>query len=226
MWPLPPLRNDIISVIVGPTHLYCGWLHLDAKKELCLSAFARYELESATHIALYHHLANFIKQYQLTNSFISIALCPPIIYQDMISLSNASPYPRDFDTKKLHQLIWDYQYLYTLDDGNHLFYVKGIQKPHYFEYQLLAQKSDLKLIALTSMYAVHLKAYEQWQGKAFRNTKLSVDLAKCKYQIAKCLDRDAIARMIRISAHADEAKNDLEIVAAMIGSYYCQPGGI
>lgn len=220
MWPLPPIRDDVVSLVMSPTHLYCGHLTKNVKSELQIAAFARYEFERLTHIAITNHTHHFISEHNLFHSFATIALCPPLIHEEFIRLSKASPTPHDFQLKNMQQLIWDSHYLHALEDGNHLFYVKGIKKPFYFEQYLLAHELQLKLNTLTSTYAAQLSAYKNLQGKAFRQAKLSLDLAKHEYHIAACLSRDALARMARVSSSAQEALSYPDIVTSMIGAYY------
>jgi hypothetical protein len=220
MWPLPPIRDDVVSVIISPTQMHCGWLNFDAKKGLRLIAFKSYSLECAHQISIYHHLADFVEHYKLTDAFLSIALASPLMHEEFLRLSKASPDAMDFNAKQFNQLLWDYQYLHALDDGNHLFYLKGIKKPHYFEYQLLAHQTDLKLITLTSSYAAQMAAYKQLYGKAFRQSQLALDLAKHNYNIASCLSRDNIARLVHVYSSASDAWHFKEVIAAMIGSYY------
>lgn len=220
MWPLPPIRDDVVSVFISSTQMHCGWLNFDAKKGLRLIAFKSYPLECAHQISIYNQITDFIGSHKLTDAFLAIALASPLMHEELIRLSKASPQPADFNTKQLHQLHWDYQYLHALDDGNHLFYLKGIKKPHYFEYQLLAHQTNLKLITLTTSYAAQLNAYRQVYGKAFRQSQLALDLAKHNYTIASCISRDNIARLVHVYPPASDAWNFKEVIAAMIGSYY------
>lgn len=226
MWPLPAIRDDVVSVIISPTQMHCGWLSFDTKKGLRLIAFKSYSLEYAHQIAVCNHINTFITQHQLGNAFLSIALASPLIHEEFIRLSKASPRPHDFNTKQLQQLLWDYQYLHALDDGNHLFYLKGIKKPLFFEYQLVAHQTNLKLVAFTSSYAAQLTTYKQLYGKAFRQSQLALDLAKHNYHIAAFLTSDNIARMIQINPAASTVSNNKEIIAAMIGAYYSEQGSL
>ena len=200
--------------------MHCGWISFDTKKGLRLIAFKSYPLECAHQISIYNQVADFIGYHKLSHAFLSVTLSSPLMHEGFLRLSKASPDPIDFNAKQFHQLLWDYQYLHALDDGNHLFYLKGIKKPHYFEYQLLAHQTNLKLITLTSSYAAQLAAYRQLYGKAFRQSQLALDLAKHNYTIAACLSRDNIARLLHIHPIASDAWNFKEVVAAMIGSYY------
>jgi hypothetical protein len=202
--------------------MYCSWLQFDKKRGLQLSAFKEYFLEHAHQLTIYHHLKKFIGEYNLANSFLSIALSSPLMQEEFVRLSKASPQPLDFQLKHFQPLLWNYQYLRALDDGNHLFYVNGIKKTTHFEYQLLAHKAQLKLITFTSTYAAQLAAYVQLQGKAFRHTKLSLDLEKVEYNIAACLNRDALARMLYMHSQPRDQNPAPHILAAMIGSYYME----
>lgn len=222
MWPAPPIRDDVISVIISANQMHCGWLQFDKKRGLQLSAFKEYFLEHTHQLTIYHHLKKFIDEYNLADSFLSIALSSPLMQEEFVRLSKASPRPWDFQLKHFQSLLWDYQYLHALDDGNHLFYVSGVKKTTHFEYQLLAHKTQLKLITFTSTYAAQLAAYVQLQGKAFRHTKLSLDLEKAEYDIATCLNRDALARMLYIHSQPRDQNPAAQILAAMIGSYYME----
>lgn len=222
MWPAPPIRDDSVLVVIEPTHIYCGWFAYDTKKQLHLAAFESYSLEHVNQLTVTHLLNNFINLHKLTHAFVSFALSSPLMLQEFVRLSKASPTPLDFQSKQFYHTLWDYEYLHALDDGNHLFYLKGIKKSTYFEYQLVAYQTNLKLISITSCYAAQLAAYRKFYGATFRQSQLALDLAKHEYHIADSLSRDKIARLIHISPSATIAWHNTQIVAAMIGSYYCQ----
>lgn len=222
MWAVPPIREDVIAVIITTNHLQCGWLHLDVKKRLRLSAFAVYPLENASYLSIHNHLDHFKKAHNLTHSFLTIAADKPIVHQELARLSKASASHADFQSKQLQNLLWSYHYLHACDNGNHLFYINGIKKPTLFEYQLLAQSLQLKLITVTSLYAAQLAAYTHFQGKAFRHTKLCLDLEKNQYNVAACLDRDAIARMLSMGSYAHTIQEYPDALIGMIGSFYSE----
>ena len=50
MWPLPPIRNEHITVAISPTHIALGWINSSPKYPLILNAYQsnRVEVASAT----------------------------------------------------------------------------------------------------------------------------------------------------------------------------------
>lgn len=204
--------------------MHCGWLQTSAKNRLNLVAFETYPLEYAHQLSISSHLTEFIKRHNLAHSFLSVALSSPLAHEEFVRLSKASPSLNDFALKQTPQWIWQYHYLHALDDGHHLFYLKGIKKSHYFEYQLLAHQTNLNLVVLTSNYTAQLKAYQHLYGKAFRQSQLSLDLAKNNYNIAACMSRDNIARLMQVNPAAQSAWNFKDILATMVGCYNLEKG--
>lgn len=85
MWPLPPLRDDVISLVIKSPYMHCAWLNRNSKNAVHMSAFASYELEHAAYITIEHNLKQFIEDHNLAHSFLSVALTPPFIHEEFFT---------------------------------------------------------------------------------------------------------------------------------------------
>lgn len=220
MWPQPPLRNNVVSIIITPNSIHCGWITAHKKEYLYLAAYEVHQVECTTIPAIRHHITHFVEQYHLQHSFCMVALNAPLMHEEFVRLSKASPSPGDFSHKSLYQLLWDFHYLYGLDDGSHLFYVRGIKKSVLFEYELLAKQTDLILTAVTSQYAAQLNAYAYVYGPAFRQSQRALDLIKYEYKISQSIKKETLSQLLKINPALDQTILEPSIQAAMIGMYY------
>lgn len=220
MWPQPPIRNNVVAIIITPNSIHCGWITTYKKNYLYLSAYEMHPIECNIIPAIRHRITQFVEKHRLQHSFCVVALSAPLMYEELVRLSKASPILIDFSNKSLFQLLWDYHYLHGLDDGNHLFYVRGIKKSVLFEYELLAKQADLLLTAVTSQYAAQLNAYARVYGPAFRQSQRTLDLIKYEYKIAQSLKKETLAHLLKIDTQLDCTVIDSEIRATLIGMYY------
>lgn len=220
MWPKSAQTHNLVALIVGPHSFSCALLVPSNKGALLLAAHENHALECINAPALRQHTKEFVARYQLKNSFFSIALTAPLIHEELTRLSKASPHPADFSPASLHHLLWDYQYLHGLDDGNHVFYVKGIKKSVLFEYELLARHTELVLTMVTSTYTAQLNAYARIYGKAFRQSQRALDLIKHNYKISESLNTQTVSQLLKMSSAIAPHTVDIGTQAALIGIYY------
>jgi hypothetical protein len=151
-----------------------------------------------------------------------MAIEAPLIHEQLIRLPHASPGPADFKTPLLKKMVWDYRYLHALEDnGQHLFYVCGIQRPTLFAYQLLAHTSNLHLASMTSSYMALLQAYRAIFGPSFRSSQLALDMIKHHYQLQNVLSADSIARLLHLSKPLNLAEHKGSLLT-MIGLHYSE----
>ena len=220
MWPLPPLIDEHVTIIINPTHLICAWISESKKQPMILKAYQSSLLDTSSVNTIAEHVNQFLMRNNLKNSFLHVALASPIVHEELLRLSKASPRPSDFNNPELKKLLWDYRYLHLLDDGHHLFYLTGISRAALFAYQLLAHKSNLTLTSITSSYMALLQSYRQLFGPAFRQSQLGIDLIKTDYQLEKSMSTDSIMRMMSIkpTVTIDVEKQKLPLLT-MIGLY-------
>lgn len=198
MWPLPKIQYEQICILIDASHATCAWISPTSKKQLSLKAYKTITWENSS-LVLAHELVNFVSEYKLQNALLNIALATPLIYEQLLRLSTASPTINDFANPMLKKMVWDYRYLHTLDDGQSLFYVCGVSRPVLFAHQLLAQKTSLNMMNITSSYMALIQAYRTLFGPTFRRSQMALDLMAHQYALEKSINIDSIARLLTIS---------------------------
>lgn len=196
MWPLPKIQEKKICLTLNDSHATIAWIETFGHKNI-LRAYDIIEWH-ASNKALAHQLKLFISKHQLSHSFLSISLASPLIYETIIRLNSATPARQEIATDHLKKMLWDYRYLHTLDNGQSLFYVCGINRATVFAQQLLAHNAQLILTTVTSEYMALIHAYSRMFGSAFRRSQLAMDLIKHDYKIEKSICSDSVARLLMI----------------------------
>lgn len=218
MWPLPSITDEYIALVINPTSLTCGWITDSQKHIPTLKGYQIYDCTTTSHPEA---LAQFIQAYALKYSRIGIAITTEHIHEQLIRLSHASPHPHAFLSEKFKTMIWDYRYLFALDDGQHLFYVCAMPRPFLFSKQLLAYAVNLQLTTLTSGYMAIIHTYRTLFGSAFRNSTLARDMLGFNYKLEESIKVESLLRLINISPSLslDVSQNKIALLT-MIGLYY------
>jgi hypothetical protein len=199
MWPLPRNRNEHVAICIDASSIACAWITHSKKHPFILNAYKRAPLESSSQIHIIDHLSYFIRTHKLTHACASLSIASPLLYEQFVRLSKATATVNDFDLQSLKKMMWDYRYLHMLDDGDHLFYVCGISRPKLFAQQLLAYKTGLHLLRVTSNYTAMIQAYRALNGAAFRKSQLALDMIQSNYRIYERISNDSICRLLHIS---------------------------
>lgn len=199
MWPLMPLNNKHIVLVMQANTIICGIIERSKKQQLRLEAYERIEYPCATAYLKASFLRPFISTHKLSYCFASIALEEPFIIEHLTPMIKASPSRHEFSSPALKKLLWDYRYLHATDDGTHLFYVCGIKPDLFFTLRLLTYQLNLNLITVTSSYMTRIHAYQSLFGSAFRLSQLGVDLQKTNYALDKSISSDSLTRLLYIS---------------------------
>lgn len=221
MWPLPTIRYEHVIVHIDQETFSIGWLSADKRQVARLNAYHTHEFQMLTHALLCHTLETFIAKYRLSGALLSISVSSPFIYEELIQISHAHATSTDFQTSALTKLLWDFRYLHPLSDGNHLFYVCGINRPTLFSYQLLATQNRLHIVSISSWYNTLMQAYKTIFGPAFRTSQLAMDMEQTKYQLHDRLTTDSISRLLQVGSDLiiDKEKEKKALIS-MIGLYY------
>lgn len=221
MWPLPPIRYEHVIIHIDATSFSIGWITSGKKQFAQLNAYHTQEFQVLTHAHLCHALESFIAQYKLSGALLSISIGSPLIYEELVCLSHAHATIADFQTPAVTKLLWDFRYLHPLSDGNHLFYVCGINRPSLFSYQLLAAQNKLHMVTMSSWYNALMQAYKTIFGAAFRSSQLAIDMEQTHYRLHDRLTIDSISRLLQFdSGISIDKEKEKKALISMIGLYY------
>jgi len=198
MWPLVPIQDKQVHVIIQPDAIICGLIQSSKKYRRILTAFQRISCNSSTFCSRAQVIKHFVARHKLTHAFLSIALEPPFIIEQLVPLSKSSVNQEELSNPTLKKLIWDYRYLHATDNGNHLFYICGVPAHTLVGMQIISKKTDLHLIAVTSMRMTLMHAYKALFGPAFRRAQLAVDLQRTNYDLHTSISNDSVSRLVHI----------------------------
>lgn len=205
MWPLPPINNNYVSIIINPHAIVCSWIQKTGSVSFELKAYNHtplHHLESAQSILfnptyISGRIITFLKTYNLNHAFVILGISGPTIVESIIELPIASPTPQDFHFPKLRSLIWDYRYLYPLDH-RFAFYLCGISREHLAQYQLLAITTRTNIIGITTERMALLKLYQHRHGAAFRYSQFARDLQHHSNNMHDLFSTDTLRRLLLI----------------------------
>lgn len=218
MWPLPKVQYEQICLALTTTDATVCWIS-SSPKNLSLQSYSSIAWNGSWP-TLIKELNVFVQKNNLHHALLNIALAAPLVHEQLVRFSTASPSPHELITPPLKKMHWDYRYLHTLDDGQSLFYVCGIARPTLFAQQLLAQQAQVHLMNVSSSYMALVQSYRTLFGSAFRRSQLALDLITHNYALEKSISNDSIARLLQINPalHLDLNEHKVSLLT-MIGLF-------
>ncbi len=198
MWPLTKRNQEYITLSLSNHDLAIGCFSPEHSKTPKLKAFERHSLETYSFLNIAPFIKNFIKKNTAQNTPLIISLKSPLIYEQLQSFTTMSPRIADVASSNLKKLIWEYRYLLSMDNGQHLFYLAGITRHAIAHYYMIAQKVGAQLMGISSDYMALIQAYRQMYGAAFRQSQLGVDLTRSEYHLETVISDQTIGRLMTI----------------------------
>jgi len=204
---MPPCNPTNIIITFYPHRIDCCWLkHSNNKKPYHLKAYHTEKLENLEleQLIIFNpsHIGSVIKQFlkfnNIKNPFTFFCLNGPTIVEQFVPAESATPDPDQFPLVHKNNLIWDYTYLYSTDNGQFMFYVSGIKREQLFQYQLLAINNQLNLISVTSDTMALINLYEHTKGSQFRHSQLGIDLLENNHQVNHIISESILDELVSI----------------------------
>jgi len=87
-------------------------------------------------------------------------------------------------------------YLYPTPQGQFIFYVTGIKRDLLLQYQLVALRSNLNLVAIAPSTMALFNLYKHKQGTQFRHSQLGIDLANNDNHVEDIIDKPFVNRTL------------------------------
>lgn len=204
MWPLPDLKNELVTIVIDSSHLYLGVIRANTIKN---TPFVLHAYRAIQNVALDTYIYNmsffekqikaFIASYKLENAFFVLSIAGPKIEERLVHLKKATPSHADFIHLGLQKFVWDFTYLYTHEQGESVFAISGIQRELLFQYQFLALKLNINLVTITTPMHSLLHLYRYVQGDAFRQAKLAIDMQAHRNHFESYFDQPMYNRIIQ-----------------------------
>lgn len=221
MWPLPRIRNEQVTLILDGNSMSIGWVNARDRYPCALQAYQSYSLDTMHSPLINKYVAQFIADHNLSRAMMRVTLAHPFIYEQFVRLCKTNLSDADLGTPELKQMLWDYRYIHTLDDGNHLFYVCAIKRAGLFAQQLLAHRVGCHLQTITTEYMAIAQAYRALFGPAFRQSHIAIQMLKHHYHLHQSMSADSVARLLHIAPHLTiDINAHKKSLLAMIGLCY------
>lgn len=107
-----------------------------------------------------------------------------------------------------------------MDNGQFMFYVTGIARDLLFQYHLVALRSNLNLITVTSRTMALLNLYKQSKGSQFRHSQLGIDLAKHNNRVDQIIDETFLIKTVSVDQNLDCAmSNEVQFLLPAFGLF-------
>jgi len=224
MWPIPALKNEFVCIFFSSDTIACGWIQKSTTNSasLILRAYQRYALDNfeSVHLIPFNptkirkYISSFLYEHNLHNAFVTF--CLDGIMEHYIALPTSTPVRTDFNMPTTSDMQWEYRYVYSDHEGNHIFYVYAVAQSLMLQYKLLAMGGECNLIRIAPKAVALLDAYKNIFGVAYRKSQLAVDMMQHDNNIQELMSRDAVRRMVSFSS--DFAQDD-SVIAAMCGMF-------
>jgi len=227
MWPFRQIEPELVTVSLTPQAINLCWItkeknntHTKAYKTIL---FKNLEFEKSTIFNLSKISAtikHFVSSNNIRKPLLALAVSGPNIIEKVITLSTSNPSDTDFNLPQQHNLQTQHSYLGPSIHNGFDFYVCGIKRDALFQYNLLAIKAGLTPISITTQTAAHLQLYRQIKGNTFRQSQLTLDLARNNNDILHALDLKQIVQAYNIpDLIQSKCKNDYTDIATNIGLF-------
>ena len=228
MWPLPRMRDELVTIVINSTHLSLGIIkkNFSSNAPFMLSIYRSIPIQYSVHKkTIYNakfletHIHSFIKTYGLEDAFFSICIGGEQIDERLVMLHTTLPTHDDFSYFKLHTLAWDYCYLFPHERGEFVFSISGIQQELLLQYQLLILSLGINVVTLTTQFNSLFSLYRYMKGSAFRQASLAQDMYMFENRFERYFTTEMCNRIVQTMHPVDQ-----EILLAMIGLYCMEKG--
>lgn len=183
-------KNDLpVAIVISSSTVHCA-LFTHQKNGLTLVAYKAYSLMyGADHqssfldtLCVEKAMRSFINEYVGNRPVvIGCALDVPYVQDHVIQNAQATPSSSFFSFERPVHLVWDYRYLFPVDDGIHCFYISAINQPTLLMLKLIAIKNRWDIGLLTSKTSSYLYYYFASMGQ--RSAMLRDSMMRYQYNI-------------------------------------------
>ncbi|MDP3889006.1 MAG: hypothetical protein Q8Q25_00490 [bacterium] len=208
MWPLPTIKNELVSFILNEDNLICAWIRQNkTQPRLTLQAYRHIALDTIGNEAsitnpsvIVKQFKTFLHDYHLCNAFATLAVAPLHVIQNYITLAHATPKSTDFAPwiNMQKQTSWEYEYLYPTDTNEYVFYLCGIKNSILLQYKLIALRLPLNLLTITTQDMALLHVYQNKYGNTFRKAQLAIDMVAHNNMPSTLFTHETIQRIMHI----------------------------
>lgn len=226
MWPIPPLQNEIVSIVFSKNTIACCWIKKDDHIRFSVKAYKKYilsglELEKNmifNPTAMKKYITPFLQEHNLLHAFLLFSIDESILTEYFIAMPTSTPSITDFTKFRSNTLLWGYQYIYPNDEGSSIFYVYTIARATLLQYQLCAIANQYNLIAIIPKTIALLSFYQSIFNSAFRTSQLALDMMQNQNKVEDLISYDNVNRLVMMPKMID-LQEEYKYIAAACGLF-------
>ncbi len=218
MWPLPPISNKAVHIILHPEKLICYYIAW--QKDMLQVSQQQFDL-NIDEIILYNPtglvqaIYTFIKQYKLSHAYSYFVICKPLMTERIIDHINSHAQLEDlieptYHMHHQHQYLGPHQKKYS-------FYICSISKALLFQLKIIHNRLPLYLQAIRPALSVQYDVYEQLQRKPISQAQLVDAIDHQTLEIKELLATQPLYNKINTKITYD--KNLMYALGSFIGSH-------
>jgi hypothetical protein len=219
--------NELITLVLNPTSIALGWLKTNNKNSgFELHAYHRhllnrYEISDdglCTTPTLTTHIKQFVMTHQIAHLPLGIALKNTICREKFLHSKSASPSDAEFYPTPRNHTMWDYRYLYQVDENSHLFYACELYHPLLLQYKIVTINVRLNLQTIAPQSMALFQLYRYFYGSAFRRVIFGQEMMRHDNDPLKLFTDEATRRLVRMpNALSINLAEEKEYLLAMSG---------
>lgn len=226
MWPMPTIRNDIITAYLDHKQLHLA--HVTTHKKNMVIAHVTHKPHSTynhdhTHIlnthTLNHHLHEFIQQHQLAHARIAWAFAPPIINATYHTLATMTPQKADLQPLIPAHNFWRYSYLFQTTETLAYYYFCTIPPEIMTQTYIISLQNNLHSVLISSDFLSRLTLYKQYHTSSFRPAQLALDYQHHE-QLENYFSRDKLYSFFGNHIDTSWSLQDIPYISLFLGLYY------
>lgn len=227
MWPFKQSEPNLISVSLNPQYMCCSLIQREKDNIITIQAykmilFKHLEFEKSivfNFSKISNTIKTFIKTYNIKNPMLTFSISGPNIFEKIVTLSTSMPTKEDFKIPQINKLNWQYSYLGPSVHGGFDFYFCGITREALFQYNLIAIKSGIKPIVITTPKVSHIELYKYIKDNTFRQSQFAIDLAQNNYDILSTISPEHLSKYFLIDRVIDIKQDKFKNIATMLGLF-------
>ncbi len=218
------LKNpDLVTVIIEKNSLLCASLRKSTHKPYTLHHHTVTKYPSLAQSGsllqttlIGNSIANFIRNYKLTNSFISIIAGDQLIQDGFATTVTISAHQYLHDN-----LALPHTQLHTLYMGPYqekfLHWWHRINYPLILQLHTLAHKHKLNIVRITSPFPLLLELYKTMRGTSYHPVQLIIDLEQHGFDLAQTCNPSLLNNFLRYD-HSVQSEINQNIMSLLIGA--------
>lgn len=225
MWPLPPINNKHVHILLHPDHVSCYWITKNKNREACIEAFQQYDIPFLSDDIIYNPtflqqiITTFIKEHNLQYAYCHYVLHKPFIHEQLVSHTNSYAKLKDLTNQHNAHITYDYSYIGPYED-RFLFYLCSISQPLLLQLKMLHMRMPLYLQTVYSSLTTQCNLYTHVHRSRYNQTQLIQAIDQEEISIKDLFSLELLQKYIQTKCPEAYDTNLVYVIGSFLGSHY------